>query len=197
MTTAIPETFAQTMIALYGDTGAAWLQRLPALIADCAQRWSLTVQPPFPDLSYNYAAPAVTAHGEAVVLKIGVVNPELLTEMAALRLYEEEGLLNPLREGTRRIYRERDRVRLRLILRGKRLGWSLAEIRESFDLYESDHGEEAQLELMLNKLAERRESLQRQKRDIEHALEDLGRIVDDAETALAEIRSGAKRRRHG
>ena len=128
---------------------------------------------------------------------IGELAAEFGVTSRALRLYEEEGLLNPIREGTRRIYRERDRVRLRLILRGKRLGWSLAEIRESFDLYDSDQGEAAQLESMLAKLAERRDLLLGQKSDVEHALEEVERLAADAEAALGEIRSGRRRLRHG
>lgn len=115
----------------------------------------------------------------------------------ALRLYEEQGLLDPVREGTRRVYTERERVRLRLIMRGKRLGWSLAEIRESFDLYDSPRGEEAQLESMLLKLAERRAALEAQRRDIELALADLERISTDAGAALAAIRGGKRKVGHG
>lgn len=92
MTTIIPDTFTQTMLELHGDKGAAWLAQLPALIADCEKRWSLTVQPPFPDLSYNYAAPAICADGSLAVLKIGVINPELLSEIEALRLYDGHGM---------------------------------------------------------------------------------------------------------
>ena len=124
---------------------------------------------------------------------IGELAEEFGVTSRALRLYEEEGLLDPQREGTRRIYNERDRVRLRLILRGKRLGWSLAEIRESFDLYDSDQGEEAQLESMLDKLAERREQLMRQKRDVDHALEELERLTANAGAALREIRAGRRK----
>lgn len=128
---------------------------------------------------------------------IGQLAAEFGVTSRALRLYEEEGLLDPLREGTRRIYRERDRVRLRLILRGKRLGWSLSDIRESFDLYDSDLGEEVQLERMLEKLADRRETLQAQRQDIDNALEDLETIAVNCEAALAEICQGQRKARHG
>ena len=121
---------------------------------------------------------------------IGELAEEFGVTSRALRLYEEEGLLDPQREGTRRIYNERNRVRLRLILRGKRLGWSLSEIRESFDLYDSSLGEEAQLEWMLEKLAQRRDSLMAQRKDINNALQDLERIASDAEQALQGIRFG-------
>ncbi len=121
---------------------------------------------------------------------IGELASEFEVTSRALRLYEEEGLLKPQRIGMRRIYHEGNRVRLRLILRGKRLGWSLSEIKELFDLYDSSHGEEAQLELMLGKLEQRREILVAQKCDIENALEDLERIVGNAQNALDEIRTG-------
>jgi streptomycin 6-kinase len=89
---SVPDDFARTTVELYGDAGAAWLARLPALLAECEQRWSLTVGPPFVPLSYNYVAPAVRADGTEVVLKTGVPNPELLTEIAALRLYDGRGI---------------------------------------------------------------------------------------------------------
>jgi DNA-binding transcriptional MerR regulator len=128
---------------------------------------------------------------------IGQLAEEFGITSRTLRLYEEEGLLDPLRDGTRRIYNERNRVRLRLILRGKRLGWSLSEIRELFDLYDSSLGEQAQLELMLEKLAHRREMLLEQKNDIDNALQELDRIVDNAEQALQGIVSGHRKLRHG
>lgn len=118
---------------------------------------------------------------------IGELAREFEVTSRALRLYEEAGLLDPERAGTRRIYSERNRVRLRLILRGKRLGWSLAEIKESFDIYDSTHGEQAQLELMIDKLSARRSALQAQKLDVEHALDELERIHRDALQALSEI----------
>jgi DNA-binding transcriptional MerR regulator len=121
---------------------------------------------------------------------IGELAGEFGITSRTLRLYEEERLLDPQREGTRRIYNERNRVRLRLILRGKRLGWSLSEIRESFDLYDSSLGEEAQLELMLEKLTQRRAALKEQKKDIDQALRDLERIAVDAGQALQLIQSG-------
>ena len=128
---------------------------------------------------------------------IGQLAAEFGVTSRALRLYEEEGLLDPLRDGTKRIYNERNRVRLRLILRGKRLGWSLSEIRELFDLYDSSLGEQAQLELMLEKLSHRREMLLEQKNDIDNALQELDRIVADADQALQGIVSGQRKLRHG
>ena len=135
-----------------------------------------------------------TASGKKTY-SIGELAGEFGITSRTLRLYEEEGLLNPRRDGTRRIYNERNRVRLRLILRGKRLGWSLSEIRESFDLYDSSLGEEAQLESMLGKLEYRRETLIGQRKDIDSALRELERIEANAGQALLEIRAGQRRRR--
>lgn len=96
MTTIIPEKFAQTIREGYSDKGTAWLEALPNLISECEKRWSLTVRPPFPNLSYNYVAPAVQADGTECVLKLGVINPELLCEIEALRLYDGRGIVRLL-----------------------------------------------------------------------------------------------------
>lgn len=92
----ISDEFAARMIALYAADGSAWLKRLPALIADCERRWSLTIQRPFDNLSYNYVAPALRDDGTPVVVKLGVPNPEQQTEIAALRLYDGRGIVRLL-----------------------------------------------------------------------------------------------------
>ena len=90
----IPENFTRTQIELNGAEGADWLNRLPGLIAECERRWGLRVGPPFAPLSYNYVAPAVRADGAEVVLKLGFpTNPELITEIEALRLYNGRGIV--------------------------------------------------------------------------------------------------------
>lgn len=90
-----------------------------------------------------------------------------------IRHYEDEGLLSPRREGTNRLFSNRDRVRLKLALRGKRLGFSLAEIRELFDLYDLARDEKKQLEEFLAKLERRRVLLAQQREDIEVMLLSL------------------------
>jgi len=92
----IPSRFARTQVELYGTAGAEWLKRLPILVAECEQRWSLTVGAPFDPLSYNYVAPAVRAEGTDVVLKVGFPNPELLAEMDALKIYAGRGIVQLL-----------------------------------------------------------------------------------------------------
>lgn len=88
----LPEHFVRTQHELYDEQGKAWLARLPDLIAACERRWSLQVQAPFAGLSYNYAAPAMGADGAAWVLKLGVPNKELTTEIEALRHYAGRGI---------------------------------------------------------------------------------------------------------
>ena len=87
----IPEDFARAIVVQHGEAGRLWLGRLPGLVGLCAARWSLKVGPPFPSLSYNYAAPAEGPGGVRLVLKVGVPGPEPLSEMEALRLFGGRG----------------------------------------------------------------------------------------------------------
>jgi DNA-binding transcriptional MerR regulator len=91
----------------------------------------------------------------------------------AIRFYEDQGLLAPRRDGQRRIYTPRDRTRLKLTLRGKRLGLSLSEIRELIDMYEPGRDERPQLERFLAVLESHKASLVQQREDIEAQLAEL------------------------
>lgn len=104
-----------------------------------------------------------------------------------IRFYEDEGLITPLREGTRRLFRPRDRTRLKLILRGKRLGFSLAEIAEIVDMYDAAPGEVGQLRLLVAKIGQRRVGLEQQKRDIEATLSDLASVEARCHERLAAL----------
>ncbi len=103
-----------------------------------------------------------------------------------IRFYEDKGLLAPLREGQRRVYSPRDRVRLRLIMRGKRLGFSLDEIRELIDLYDADPTEVTQLRHFLEKIRERKDVLTRQQSDIAETLDEIERIENQCSSLLTE-----------
>jgi len=104
----------------------------------------------------------------------------------ALRFYEDKGLLSPAREGLNRVYNYRDRARLTLILRGKRVGLSLAEIREILDLYKLGDDGAAQQAKMLRKFRERIVTLEAQREDIDHAIESLREACESLEKQLAE-----------
>ncbi|HEY1291391.1 MAG TPA: MerR family DNA-binding transcriptional regulator [Burkholderiales bacterium] len=91
----------------------------------------------------------------------------------AIRFYEDQGLLAPRREGQRRIYTPRDRTRLKLTLRGKRLGLSLSEIRELIDMYEPGRDERPQLERFLSVLEAHKATLLQQRADLEAQLSEL------------------------
>lgn len=91
----------------------------------------------------------------------------------SIRHYEDERLITPERRGTHRIYKPRDRVRLQLILRGKRLGFSLAEIREIIDLYDVPEGKLKQTQRLLQLIHERRDSILQQRTDIDFMLDEL------------------------
>ncbi|MGB8362951.1 MAG: MerR family transcriptional regulator [Rhizomicrobium sp.] len=106
-----------------------------------------------------------------------------------LRHYENEGLIAPERHGQNRLYSARDRARITLILRGRRIGFSLAEIREILDLYDNNDGGAAQLAYAGKKFAERLASLERQKADIEESIAELrlGLVMIENKLADREI----------
>lgn len=106
----------------------------------------------------------------------------------ALRFYEDKGLLNPARDGMNRVYSYRDRGRLQLILRGKRVGLSLSEIGEILDLYEADESGAAQAAKSLRKFRERIVALEQQKKDIDDAIAQLEAGVAAMEKRLIDTR---------
>jgi DNA-binding transcriptional MerR regulator len=108
----------------------------------------------------------------------------------AIRFYEDHGLLAPKRMGRNRVYGNRDRVRLKLTLRGKRLGLSLSEISELLDMYGAAKGEKAQLDRFLEVLEKRRAALEQQREDIEEVLAEIAQL----ERQCRERLSGAPER---
>ena len=110
--------------------------------------------------------------------------------LRTLRHYEDIGLLNPERRGTARVFHPRDRVRLALILRGRRLGFSLDEIATIIDMYDAEPGEAGQLQYLLEQIELRRRELEQRRRDIDETLAELAVVESrcredlDALTAL-------------
>ncbi len=119
------------------------------------------------------AANGPATASDARTWTIAQVADEFGVTHRAVRHYEELGLISPERRGTVRVYRRRDRTRLNLILRGKRLGFLLEEIRTIIDLYDEPRGQASQLRYVLNQINDRRADLERRRRDIEEALKEL------------------------
>ena len=120
---------------------------------------------------------------------IAQIAEELGITHRTVRYYEDLGLISPERRGTARVFHPRDRIRLQLVLRGKRLGFPLEEIRTIVDMYDEQPGEAGQLRYLLGQIDDRRAELEQRKRDVEAALaelDDLERRCHDDLTALAE-----------
>jgi DNA-binding transcriptional MerR regulator len=103
-----------------------------------------------------------------------------------LRFYEQKGLLAPNRRGWTRLFTYRDRARLQLILRGKKVGFSLEEIKEMLDLYNLKDGQLTQLRVASTKMRERLEALRKQRIEIEEAITDLDRTIGVVDGMLKE-----------
>ena len=103
-----------------------------------------------------------------------------------IRFYEEKGLVHPHREGQKRLYSPADRVRIKLILRGKRIGMTLQESADVIDMYDPHNNNSAQLHTLLNTVEERRAALERQKKDIDDLLGSLEEVKSLCEQALLE-----------
>ena len=103
-----------------------------------------------------------------------------------IRFYEEKGLVSPLRQGQKRLYSPADRVRIKLILRGKRIGMTLDECVEVIDMYDPEHNNREQLHSLVDKVKARRERFLQQKRDLDDMLAGLDEVQHLCEQALAE-----------
>lgn len=110
--------------------------------------------------------------------KIGDLAREFGVTLRTLRFYEDRGLLNPDRRGTTRLYSRRDRARLRLILLGKALGFSLTEAKQLIELYHQPGGHRRQLEVALERFHEQREILLEQRKQVDESLHAMARSID-------------------
>lgn len=107
--------------------------------------------------------------------------------LRTLRHYEDVGLLAPERRGTVRVFHQRDRIRLRLILRGRRLGFTLPEIATIVDMYDDQPGEAGQLRFLLDQIEVRREDLAQRRRDIDETLAELAEVERRCRDDLAAL----------
>jgi DNA-binding transcriptional MerR regulator len=104
-----------------------------------------------------------------------------------LRFYEDEGLIQPERRGRTRLFRQADRRLIKEILRGRRIGFTIAEIREIIQVYKDPPGEEGQLKLLMKRVEEKRGELRQKRKDIEDTLNELDNVEEACLTRLAEI----------
>ncbi|RUX43182.1 MerR family DNA-binding transcriptional regulator, partial [Mesorhizobium sp. M7A.F.Ca.CA.002.09.1.1] len=104
-----------------------------------------------------------------------------------LRFYEDEGLVQPVRRGRTRLFRPSDRQLIRQIMRGKRLGFSINEIREIIQMYKEPPGEVGQLNLMIKRIEEKREDLRQKRRDLEETLAELDQAEESCVERLVEL----------
>jgi DNA-binding transcriptional MerR regulator len=129
-----------------------------------------------PKTESDGASPA--SKREAPLFSIGDLSAEFGISTRAIRFYESKGLLSPKRVGSNRIYTRRDRARLIIVLRGKRLGFSLEEIAEYLNLYDADPNQIAQTRKLLKRVESSISELEGKQRDIEQALTELREIRD-------------------
>jgi DNA-binding transcriptional MerR regulator len=124
---------------------------------------------------------------------VSQLGTDLGVSARTIRFYEDKGLISPQRAGNNRVYTLRDRARMSLILRGKKLGFSLREIKEYLDLYDADPTHAKQLRLLLKAVSSRILQLEDQQIALNQALSELRDVESQAETALAALESGPRR----
>lgn len=129
----------------------------------------------------------------AAMFTIGDLAREFGVTLRTLRFYEDKGLLNPKRDGLNRLYSRRDRARLKLVLMGKRVGFSLHEIKDMLDLYDLRDGQVTQLKVALGRFNEQIAVLEQQKKDIEQALAELRRTTSVVSGLLKEKEASGQR----
>ena len=137
---------------------------------------------------YNAMTSATEASRADQTWTVGELADELGVTTRTLRFYEAEGLITPSRAGSARVYDHRDRARLRLILRGKRFGMSLSEIREIVDMYDgAASSERRQLETLLSRLDEITVDLTARQRDLKRTMSEVGEVAQQCRDRLAQL----------
>ena len=121
---------------------------------------------------------------------ISELTKEFSISTRTIRFYEDEGLIKPVRRGRTRLFRPTDRRRLMFILRGKRLGFSIAEIREIMNMYKEPPGEEGQLRLLIRRINEKRLELEQKRVDIDLTIRELDYAEEQSLARLAELGVG-------
>jgi DNA-binding transcriptional MerR regulator len=143
-------------------------------------RTTRPADPTGPETSTAPEAPTGTAR----TWTIGELAAEFDVTHRTIRFYEDQGLVTPQRRGTARVFHPRDRVRLALVLRGRRLGFDLAQIRRIVDMYDQEPGEDGQLRYLLAQIASRRADLEQRRQDIETTMAELEEVERRCRSAL-------------
>ena len=129
--------------------------------------------------------------GKEITYSISELAHEFDITPRTIRYYEDEGLITPTREGQTRIYSHKDKIRLKLTLRGKRLGFSLAEIRELFDMYDTDRSSKTQLHSMIQLINAKRQSLHQQLEGIQMVIAELEAAEQRCANSLNSLKTSA------
>ena len=129
--------------------------------------------------------------GKEITYSISELAHEFDITPRTIRYYEDEGLITPTREGQTRIYSHKDKIRLKLTLRGKRLGFSLAEIRELFDMYDTDRSSKTQLHSMIQLINAKHQSLHQQLEDIQMVMAELEAAEQRCANSLNSLKTSA------
>jgi DNA-binding transcriptional MerR regulator len=129
--------------------------------------------------------------GKEITYSISELAHEFDVTPRTIRYYEDEGLLTPQREGQTRIYSHKEKTRLKLTLRGKRLGFSLAEIRELFEMYDTDKSSNIQLNSMILLIDEKRSALRQQLDDIQMVMAELEAAEQRCVNSLNSLKTSA------
>ena len=133
------------------------------------------------------ASEVLTDSADEATYSISDLAKEFVVTTRTIRFYEAEGLIKPDRIGRRRVYNLREHTRLKLIIRGKRLGFSLLEIGEMFELYDSEPGEIAQLQLILGKVSDRKLLLEQQLEDIKITMHEMSELENQCQLRLKQM----------
>ncbi|GAB2994658.1 MerR family transcriptional regulator [Psychrosphaera aestuarii] len=134
------------------------------------------------------ATQSETSHTQdTITYTIGELAKEFDITTRSIRFYEDAELLSPARNGQTRVYSAKDRTRLKLVLRGKRLGFSLQETKTIFELYDNEDTEEKQLHIMLELIEEKKQRLIQQQKDIADVLADLSELESGCKDSLAKL----------
>ena len=126
---------------------------------------------------------------------IGDLSKEFGVTLRTLRFYEDKNLIHPRRQGANRVYGRRDRARLKLVLLGRKVGFSLDEIREMLAFYDLREGDTVQLEMALRRFSDQIEALKRHKGDVEQAIEELTRTMSIVSGMLQAVEATTNRSR--